>query len=141
MTTTYKMKRELRDAWIADLTSGNFAQATGVLYRSDDPEEGGYCCLGVLVCSAKRLGLPIELNEANTDALAWGYTTFDGGDYMPIQEHLFVNAVQQGTSGFFLPFVQRNDGFRGNEERGEPAVERESFTVIAEFIRENVEAV
>lgn len=136
MTTSYKMKRELRDAWIHDLTSGVFAQCTGELHNNE-----GYCCLGVLVCSAKRIGMPIELNDANTDALAWGDTTFDGGDYMPIQEHLFVNAVQQGTSGFFLPFVRRNDGFHGNEERGEQAVPRESFTQIAEFIRDNVEAV
>lgn len=138
--TTYKMKRELRDAWIADLTSGNFVQATGNLY-SDDMDHGGYCCLGVLVCTAQRLGLPIELGAANEDKLVWDGRLGTTGDYMPIQEHLFVDGMDTGTTGFFSPFVRRNDGFHGNVERNEPAVEMESFTEIAEFIRDNVEPV
>lgn len=137
---TYKMKRELRDAWIHDLTSGNFVQTTGILY-SDDTDKGGYCCLGVLVCSAQRIGLPIELNEANTDAVVWEGTGHDGGEYTPIQEHLFVDGMDTGTTGFFSPFVRRNDGFHGNSERAEPSVPQERFTQIAEFIRDNVEAV
>lgn len=40
--------------WIADLRSGEFAQAREVLYReADTAYDEGYCCLGVL---AKRLG-------------------------------------------------------------------------------------
>lgn len=134
--TTYKMKRELRDAWIHDLTSGMFQQTTGELLNDQ-----GHCCLGVLVCTAQRLGMPIELNVANTDAVAWDGQSYQGGDYMPIQEHLFVDGMDTGTTGFFSPFVRRNDGYHGNKERGEQPVPRESFTQIAEFIRDNVEAV
>lgn len=48
------MNRELRDKWTAALRSGEYAQATGTLYREIAP---AYCCLGVLCVVA---GLPRE---------------------------------------------------------------------------------
>lgn len=140
----YKMKRELRDAWIADLTSDQFTQGEGALRVVSEDASGELvelCCLGVLACTAKRLGLPIELREDVEDALEWDGQPCDGGDYMPIQRHLFINGMEYGSSGFFAPFVRRNDGFGGSITRGEQPVPKESFPQIAEFIRDNVEAV
>ncbi len=39
------MNAEMKATWIAALRGGGFKQTTGVLH---DPEDGGYCCLGVL---------------------------------------------------------------------------------------------
>lgn len=49
------MNAQVRLQWIADLTSGRFKQAQGLLRRLGSDNEGrpGYCCLGVL---AKRSG-------------------------------------------------------------------------------------
>lgn len=134
----YKMKADLRDAWIADLTSGKFAQTTGALYNRHSGD--GYCCLGVLVCSAERLGHPVELNaEGGSDSLRWAGKGYDGGDYDPIQRHLFTDGMEHGASGFFAPFVRRNDGFTG--DRPWAVVEKQSFQEIAQFVRDNVEPV
>lgn len=38
------MKKEIADAWVKELRSGNYKQATGVLKSCGD----GFCCLGVL---------------------------------------------------------------------------------------------
>lgn len=131
----YKMKADLRDAWIADLTSGKFAQTTVALANG----EASYCCLGVLACTAKRLGHPIELQEGGSDGLMWAGTRYAGGDYLPIQRHLFTDGMDSGTAGFFAPFVRRNDGFIGDEV--EAAVEKQTFPEIAQFVRDNVEPV
>lgn len=50
------MKKDLRDKWVADLRSGEYAQVTGTLVQrpieSAPQMTQGFCCLGVLCVSA-----------------------------------------------------------------------------------------
>lgn len=56
------MDRQLAEQWYKDLLSGEYKQTSGALHRYPDgvytPDSGrpeGYCCLGVLCESAKKL--------------------------------------------------------------------------------------
>jgi hypothetical protein len=59
-------------AWVENLRSGEYLQASGQLY---DPEandgQGGYCCLGVAMEVAQRLGCAITGNRDD-----WGGTGY-----------------------------------------------------------------
>jgi hypothetical protein len=71
------MDPDVRDAWVAALRSGEFAQTTGKLTRVvrtgvDAPT--GHCCLGVLCELARRAGVPLVDVAAVDAALA---TTLD----------------------------------------------------------------
>lgn len=48
--TSLRMERSTWAKWDAALRSGEYRQATGILYQDDPNTEdfGGYCCLGVL---------------------------------------------------------------------------------------------
>lgn len=48
------MDAEIKNRWIRALRSGEYNQATGTLY---DPEQNGYCCLGVLCEIARDNGV------------------------------------------------------------------------------------
>lgn len=51
------MKKELRDAWVAALRSGEYEQTTETL-----ESDGAYCCLGVL-CVVAKIDIPPDAND------------------------------------------------------------------------------
>ena len=57
------MKRELKEAWVNNLRSGQYDQIHGQLRAC-----GGYCCLGVLCETGIELGLPIKAEEFRNGA-------------------------------------------------------------------------
>lgn len=51
------MVPEIRDAWVENLTSGEYEQTTNVLHNET---VGGFCCLGVLCDMAVKAGIIAE---------------------------------------------------------------------------------
>lgn len=61
------MYREVAEAWVSALRSGEYKQGKGALSR-----DGKYCCLGVLCEIAVNNGLDVEVESDD------GYTYYDG---------------------------------------------------------------
>lgn len=75
-----KLHPEFKEAWVADLRSGEYAQTTGYLCltKQDRERPAGYCCLGV---ACERLANDGLIDRKVNDVL--GITSFDGVENVP----------------------------------------------------------
>jgi hypothetical protein len=118
------MKRELIDAWIGNLRSGEYVQCKGRLRAYDtstidDKKGGGYCCLGVLI-ETEGVDKP-ERGEDDCGIESW---TYDGRFDEPSPKTLERIGLPTHLVGFF---VDLNDD------------KELSFREIADIIEKSVE--
>lgn len=111
------MNKELKDKWIAALRSGEYEQGRGSLYH---PPSDKYCCLGVLA----RIVDPTSINH------------YGGG--------VFTAADEASISNVYLPTsVYMAAGLQGDMQIKLTVMNdsgRKSFTEIADWIEENIDA-
>ena len=99
--------QEVRDAWVAALRSGDYAQGKRRLYRRIDETTGDYCCLGVLCDLAARVGLG-EWQDSRHDGdgqvqdFVWGEHVEDSVLPVPV--------VLWSGLGSASPVVEMEDG-------------------------------
>lgn len=132
------MKTKLKKAWIEDLTSGKFTQASKVLHRVEPTgrsrnKRAGYCCLGVLSCRIAKLKAVKETGW-RWDGVAWRRGEFE------IDSTTLPRAVEQAIG--LLPedsgeLVTMNDGQKP-EDYAYPEAAK-TFRQIAKWIEKNVE--
>lgn len=99
------MDKELKAKWVAALLGGEYAQGKGQLYK---PEDGTYCCLGVL-CEVARQDLTTGVRN---------------------DSHLYQWAKEQIGGEAVTTLWKMNDGI---DEHA-----RHSFMQIADFIEANL---
>jgi hypothetical protein len=104
------MDQKTKQAWMDALRSGEYKQATGMLY---DQQKDAYCCLGVL---CKIVGLEITPDGKN---VATGSGSEDDDGYDPI-------TTLVGDK--LAPLFNRNDGNVGL------VLHKHTFPEIADFI-------
>lgn len=110
-----KSREELRVLWIAALRSGDFKQGQHAL----KPDDGGYCCLGVL-CEVAGI---MDKN---------GIASYDGAEnpiYLPpfFAQHMGMNPT--GTSNIRIGEDDRNDSLANMNDR-----RKVTFTQIADLL-------
>ncbi len=79
---TIRMKRETATKWLAALRSGEYEQATEVLYDG----QGGYCCLGVLQhCLTGKT----QVNDDGSEVPSMSWLTEHGVEFIGITGERF----------------------------------------------------
>jgi hypothetical protein len=148
------VNRELKADWVQALRSGEYAQTKGTLNRvspgtyfvdsdTTNVEEApiGFCCLGVL-CDRLAKKFPATFS--------WGETAADGTrEFNGIAQYRWTEDTDTRS---YLPepvlcieslgFMARVDGLDIDTEAGELAESNDEgagFTVIADWIEENIE--
>ncbi len=109
------MKEVVKDKWVAALRSGNYEQASGVLYDGK-----GYCCLGVL-CDV--MGLKPEQHDTNFSS---EYTFGDESGVLPpaVMEKAGIRFANGG-------YAYARKALSHDNDRGK------SFNEIADIIEAN----
>jgi len=113
METTYekiedfKFTKQMKEAWLTALKSGEYKQGKNFLYRTTEEQEEYYCCLGVLAKVLK-----IEIDELNDACLLNGknvnYKIFNQL-FMEEVSDLLTRKNDYGTQENFLdviPFIE-----------------------------------
>lgn len=132
------MKKRLRDAWVADLRSGKFAQATGLLHKTEATGRGrtdraGYCCLGVLSCRIAGLAAVKETGW-KWDGQQWRRDREADELVGTVEDGVLPVIVQSAvglSSNAFGQLIEMNDGSEETRPR--------SFAQIAKWIEKNIE--
>jgi hypothetical protein len=116
-----KLKKRVKEQWVAALRSGKYQQARGVLAG---PE--GYCCLGVLCEVAIESGLPVSVSREGD------LTTYDQHTaLMPPQVYEWATLKKStgcSDGDFYTP-----DGYLANMNDSGA-----SFAQIADLIEEHL---
>lgn len=118
------MKKEIKEQWIAALTSGEYQQTVGALANRDAEGATSYCCLGVLCDLAVKAGV-IEEPEVNEDYRRLNY---DGEEaVLPPSVQVWAGTDDRGNNpdGPDLGLASKND--RGS-----------SFSEISAIISRNL---
>jgi hypothetical protein len=120
------MKKEVADAWVEALRSGDYRQAKGMLREGDN-----FCCLGVL-CDISKQG---EFRDSPV-----GQTYFDGVDVRlaSIPPLVMEWAGMKSEGGAFLPRISLGGKTADRLWKLNDQLEW-SFEKIADFIETNWE--
>jgi len=115
------MNQELKTKWVNALRSGEYKQTTGCLERKRGGKPIGNCCLGVLCHIA---GIDYIKDEYDRTFFACGIVTIQE----PYLNKLGLSKVERDC------LINMNDG----EE--ELKIPRHTFSEIADYIEEHIEA-
>ena len=120
------MKPELKEAWLKNLRSGNFAQTRGHLGESSPAGQDSFCCLGVLCETAGCARLSRNVKDDYGHAI-FGYTVppLPGGDNgSRLTEKLLKGDFGLNTNQIKTLIAANDSGM--------------SFSEIADWIEENI---
>lgn len=131
------MVPEIRDAWVENLTNGEYEQTTQVLHNVT---ENAYCCLGVLCDMAVKAGVigePFEKNmwisSKDADLQVATYTDSEGDYWTSVlpPEVIAWSGIGSDTGYFAYKTKPGTDGLAGLNDNGA------TFAEIANVIKEN----
>ena len=123
MDKKFKLPRKFAEKWLAALRSGKYKQTDGTLYN---PEDDGYCCLGV----ACRVEYPLSYLESDSD-INNGYASVIHKSPWDLKKDLEKIPVE------LKGIVSKNDLVRILTELNDTCMY--SFNQIADWIEQNVE--
>lgn len=140
------MDPKIKADWIKNLRSGEFKQARGQLY---DPDEGGYCCLGVL-CRTLGSEFFFLSEDEETDWTGYTVTPWNGVELgvdneMLTSEALAALGMVREDITVMDTLTAMNDGTTtSNVDEATGAIvpvvkiAPKSFAEIADWIEENL---
>jgi len=120
---TMTKRKELWEAWLTDLESGEFHQTREKLFNGKKGRGAGYCCLGVLCVTSNRLGAVTAIDLDDTVY------------YSDILPGRLAKKLNISTIGEFKQSVQYKDRqYKSLSELNDGGHAR--FKTIARIIRE-----
>lgn len=127
--------QEVRDAWVAALRSGDYAQGKGRLHRKIDGVTEEFCCLGVLCDLAAKAGLgEWRTSEHDGDGQVQDFVWGEDTDDSVLPGHVVRWAGLRGGSpvveteeGILLTLTVLNDNQEWDFNRIADAIERKDW--------------
>jgi len=103
-----QLNKQIRDMWLDALVSGVYSQCTGLLH---DPDDAGFCCLGVL-CDIHVRNAPVRKRYKWIPDWRSSGATYGGCDQLPperVREYAYIDAYDIRVLRFQSILAEMND--------------------------------